>query len=271
MSPTGPALALLLHALVALALWQMSMAGKRQMPEETPIEVTIERPKPPPKPPEPPTPAKAAPIPLGLPPPAEITADKPTQVPSIPEQPKDALPPHPLFAERALEEVLPKPLPQPALPDPPLARIEPQPQPRDAVPMRRVEPAPSPLSRLQPPRASVATREAPSPSPLINPADVYNRARVSDNYLWQVVRKLAGYRYSAQVSVSQGTTVIRVVIARDGRLLDVSIVRSSGFAQLDQGVVEGVRRGSPYAPLPPEIRGDRAEFTLPLVSTNYER
>jgi TonB family protein len=55
-------------------------------------------------------------------------------------------------------------------------------------------------------------------------------------------------------------------IARNGRLIDVAVARSSGFPVLDQGVVAGVRAGSPYAPLPPEIHGDRATFTLPLVS-----
>ena len=113
----------------------------------------------------------------------------------------------------------------------------------------------------------MASREEPSPSPFVNPADVYNRARVTDNYLWQVVSKLAGYRFEARVNASEGITVVRVVIARDGRLLEIAVVQSSGFPVIDKGVVAGVRAGSPYAPLPPEIRGDRAAFTLPLIST----
>jgi protein TonB len=32
-------------------------------------------------------------------------------------------------------------------------------------------------------------------------------------------------------------------------------------------VLAGVRSGSPYAPLPPDIRGDSATFDLPLVSS----
>jgi protein TonB len=61
-------------------------------------------------------------------------------------------------------------------------------------------------------------------------------------------------------------TVVQIVIARDGRLLDVRVTQSSGVAEMDQGVLNGVRQGSPYTPLPPEIAGDRASFTLPLVS-----
>lgn len=109
--------------------------------------------------------------------------------------------------------------------------------------------------------------ENPSPSPFVNPADTYNKARAADNYLWQVVRRLQGYRYTANVNASQGITVVRVVIARDGRLLAVSVSRSSGIPEFDQGVLAGVRSGSPYAPLPPDIKGDSATFDLPLVST----
>jgi TonB family protein len=82
-----------------------------------------------------------------------------------------------------------------------------------------------------------------------------------------VVRRLQGYRYQANTSATQGITVVRVVIARDGRLLNVTVSRSSGVPEFDQGVLAGVRSGSPYAPLPPDIRGDSATFDLPLVSS----
>jgi len=81
------------------------------------------------------------------------------------------------------------------------------------------------------------------------------------------VRRLQGYRYQANTSATQGITVVRVVIARDGRLLNVTVSRSSGVPEFDQGVLAGVRSGSPYAPLPPDIRGDSATFDLPLVSS----
>ena len=57
------------------------------------------------------------------------------------------------------------------------------------------------------------------------------------------------------------------VIARDGRLLNVTVSRSSGIPEFDQGVLAGVRSGSPYAPLPPDIKGDSATFDLPLISS----
>jgi hypothetical protein len=38
---------------------------------------------------------------------------------------------------------------------------------------------------------------------------------------------------------------------------------------MDQAILAGVRRNSPYLPLPPEIAGDQAVFDVPL--SNYGR
>lgn len=332
MSPVAVALAVLLHGLVAFAIWWLSH-GVTKPPIEDAIEVTVEQikppePKPEPKPepekaPEPPKPQpqqQVMPPIEGLRPPADIVSDKPTQAPPKGDAPKDAkfeppppplqdsLPapeppaPPPTEAELAKPEPpQPKPQPTPApppqqqalappattgqLPKPPPpapkppeqhalatppAPPPPKPQP-PAPPMPQLQPPelrPSPLTTAPTRRPPAGTQsENPSPSPFVNPADTYNRARVADNYLWQVVRKLQGYRYTAHVNASQGITVVRVVIARDGRLLNVVVARSSGYPEFDNGVLAGVRSGSPYAPLPPDIKGDSATFDLPLVST----
>lgn len=294
MSAGAVALTVLLHTAVALALWWISTHRPTVPSDPEPIEVTIEQPKPA-EPPPPPAPKHETPKeipPLGLRPPAEITSDKPTQVYSTPERSLDARPPHP---DTTLEQALPPP--EPEAPPPPQAAFEPPkaalpsaPQqsqgnvallPKPATPQQQLqqpqqqhntEIRPSPLSHLQQPRRpnASARNEEPAPSPFINPADTYNRARVADNYLWQIVRKLQGYHYTAEVQVTEGTTVIRIVVARDGRLLDAQIARSSGYTALDRGVLEGVRAGSPYAPLPPNIEGSSATFTLPLVSYHHD-
>jgi protein TonB len=295
MSPQGMALAFLLHALVAFFLWWMSHNLPPIPVTEDVVEVSFEQPKPPePPPPTPtptPTPAPTPPV-EGLRPPAEITAEKPTQVrptsenPSVQDRP---LPPPQESQEKALEKAfekafekamppLPKPTPAPTpKPQQQALAIPPaNPNPRPPPPPQPMQPrpappqvAPSPLSRVpqqERPSAVARGKEAPQSSPFVNPADVYNRARVSDNYLWEVVRKLQGYQYQAHVQVSQSVTVVRVTIARDGRLLDVAIARSSGFPEMDNGVIAGVRAGSPYTPLPADIQGASATFTLPLVS-----
>jgi protein TonB len=319
MSPEAVGLAILLHALLALALWALAAYRPTILPQEDPIEITIERPKAPEPPPPPPLQqAQPRPVPPpveGLKPPAEIEADKATQVRPSGEAPKDvATPP-----QRSLEEEVPQPpapappptetamaAPNPPSPVPPPDRphlqpfpkptlgptVEPPPPPKPRPPVEKQPPAmahpqprpaplppavtphrqprPSPLTGPQSrqPPAVARRQDMPTPpsSPLVNPADERNRATAEQNYLWQVVSKLRGYRYHANVPVMEGLTVVMVTIARDGRLLGMEIVRSSGVAAMDQGVLDGIRRGAPYAPLPANISGPSARFRLPLVS-----
>jgi protein TonB len=181
----------------------------------------------------------------------------PAQTGDLPKPPPPPAPAQPQQQALAAPPSAPKPLP-PAHPMPQLRKPDYQPSPLSLAPAYR-------------PPAGTRSQGDPSPSPFVNPADSYNRARAADNYLWQVARKLQGYRYNAQVNVSEGITVVRVVIARDGRLLNVAVTRSSGIPQFDQGVLAGVRSGSPYAPLPPDIIGDSASFDLPLVSVSRGR
>jgi protein TonB len=293
MSPPAVALAVLLHALVILGLWGASHLRPPPSQFEDVIEVSIEQPKPPEPPPPPPEQKPQPPLPpvvrMGLSPPSPNISDKPTQAPQAEPKTGPPAPAPPPFVEATRPSVPqpppptpPEPKPQPtspkalaavAPPTPPalphtnpLPPLPPHPQPQ------RPEIKPSPLTmapQRRPPAASSA--EPPSPHPFVNPADSYSRARVADNYLWQVVSKLIGYHYQAHVNVSQGTTVVRVVIARDGRLLDVTVIRSSGVPEFDRGVIAGVRNGSPYAPLPDDIKGASASFDLPLVSVSRQQ
>jgi protein TonB len=217
------------------------------------------------------------PPPIGLAPPADIIADKPSQKPSTAKQAQEALAPERPSLERAV------PPPDPPTPAPPnVAFAEPKPAPKPELPGKTapVKPAPplapSPLNfhaapqRTAPQRQSpsLASREAPAPSPFVNPADAYSRARLRDNYLWAVVARLRGYRFHSDSEAHESLTVVRIVIARDGRLLHSEILRSSGEPSIDRGVLTGVRSGSPYAPLPPDIKGDSASFDLPLVAVS---
>ena len=215
---------------------------------------------------------KAIPTPENEPPPPSSQAFEAPKPQPTPEQAAN---------EKALDNAFAKampPLPKPEPPKPqqhaaiavppanPNPRPPPPPQPRPAPPQI----APSPLSSVpqtQRPSAVARGAEAPQSSPFVNPADTYNKARAADNYLWEVVRKLQGYRYQANDAISGKVTVLSVTIARDGRLLNVVVIGSSGFPEMDRGVVAGVRQGSPYTPLPDNIQGASATFRLPLVST----
>jgi len=326
MRPEAMGLALVLHAVAALALWWLAEHAPTITPREDPIEVTIERS--PPKPPEPPPPPpQAQPKPLpppppveGIKPPAEKEADKATSVRPSGEAPKDvaALPPdspekaapqppkpeppsqtamvapnapspvpppdRPMLqpfpkpeAGPTIEPLPPRPRPPVEKPPPVVAHPQPQrPAPPPPSPGLRQQPTPSPLVAPQRPSEPPAVarhqdRPTPPSSPFVNPADEHARATAEQNYLWQVVSRLRGYRYHADVPVREGLTVVMVTIARDGRLLDAQVVRSSGVAAMDQGVLAGIRQGAPYAPLPASLSGPSARFRLPLVSVPDQR
>jgi protein TonB len=103
----------------------------------------------------------------------------------------------------------------------------------------------------------------------VNPAEAATRGQAVNDYLWQVARKFSQYRYYSN-DREEGTVVARLTIARDGRLLGVSVAQSSGFATLDKGVVETIQAAAPYAPLPAVIPGEPVTFLLPVVS-KYRR
>lgn len=315
MSPLALALAILLHALVAAALWWLAQQKAPVPTAEEAITVSFEQPKPvDPPAPEPPPPVaqpKQVPLPqtlppinLGVRPPAPVTGDRPTQAPPTDQVSKEPPAPPPPPESKDEPDLLPQP--EVAPPAPPVeARVAPAPaeqglkvaptppqqaapaKPADPVPAQKPMPQqqalaapprppppapkpelkPSPLSTApsqRPPSASSAER--PSDHRFVNPADTYARAKVADNYLSEVLRKIVGYRYESSARRRQGVTVVRIVIARDGRLLGASVISSSGEPEFDEGVLAGVRAGAPYSPLPDNIKGASAPFDLPLVS-----
>ncbi|MCX7364953.1 MAG: TonB family protein [Alphaproteobacteria bacterium] len=205
-----------------------------------------------PQPPPPPEPQQAL-----APPPPTPTPEPPPTLDKL--LPPIATPPAPLTSRD-----IPKPAPPPPPSPPPKPRPAPQ-QPAQQQPQQQQQQAlkPSPL-RQTPPGAPTT---GPSPAPSVtfqNPAEAYRVNRVKDEYLWRVAQKISQYHYAAQNQREQGALVVRLVIARDGRLVDAGISRSSGVPALDKGAVETMRAASPYSPLPAEIAGAAVEFILPL-------
>jgi protein TonB len=101
---------------------------------------------------------------------------------------------------------------------------------------------------------------------LVNPAVAGERARAADQYFWSVIRKFSQYLPDLREKNQGGTVVVRIVIARDGRVLEADIAKPSGVAALDKGMLEAIRAGAPYPPLPPELPGDNFVFTQPITA-----
>lgn len=267
-------------------------------PEPTPPPQAAAPPAPPP--PAPPIRMGLAPIAPNPSPDPKATAGVEQPAPPKPETPAaEAAQPEPPKAEqqqalatppppppppppaRTLESELPpleappppvtsQEIPRPVAPPPPAAKAPPPTQ-------QRVQPAPtpqrppqqkpalqsSPLSHLPPPpRDQQASRQGPT---FVNPADMYGNKRAAEQYLWYVAQKLSQHQqFVRNVNTEAGTVVLRLTIARDGRLVDVGLSRSSGLPSLDNVSMSMVRQASPYPPLPDDIAGAQHTFILPL-------
>ncbi len=211
--------------------------------------------------------------------PTETPAPVPTPTPMPMPKLENALPPleappPPLTSREIAPPAPPPPPPPPPKPAPqPAPRVQ-TPPPAAAhapVPQRQLPPSPlsHPPQQQHPPASQQAAR--PAPSPLVNPAEVYGQRKAQEDYLWGVVRRISQHRYyprSARENSEEGLVVTLVTIARDGRLIDVSISRSSGYRSLDNAVLDVIRQAAPYPPLPSDMTGDRHTFILPL---NYRR
>ena len=106
--------------------------------------------------------------------------------------------------------------------------------------------------------------EVNAQSPRLTPADPAKQARAEQDYLAKVGSKLSDYKFNADVQPTNNVIEVQFAVARDGRLLDAKIVRSSGTPALDKGALDALRKSSPYARLPPEIPGMNATFKLSI-------
>ena len=334
MSPVAAALAAGLHVATALALFLVSPLNRPDVDTDvgSPIEVTIEQPKPPepppvqeavkpPSPPPQPAPSPPAAQPAPPPPPPSAAVAKPEPKPPTPKvskeplglsppppeskkgevklEPKPEPPPEPKPepqqeaavaqpaeptpppTEKPLEKVLP-PVEQPAAPltmrdfvkvaPPPPAPPPSPPAPHPAPPAQHAAPHP-PAQTLQPsplstprPQSQASASAGPSVSTFVNPAQASEEHHAKDAYLLQVMRKFSQYLPDLRGSNEGGTVVLRFAIARDGRLIEASIAKSSGIAALDRGLLDSLRAAAPYAPLPPEIPGAQVVFVQPIVA-----
>lgn len=213
--------------------------SKRIEPEPAPQQQALAQPEPPPPPPPLPTLEQALP-PLEAPPPPVTERDVPKPLPV----------PRPAPQQQA---VRPPPLPAPKPPTP--------------QPPAQSAPRASPLTA--PPRTSEPQTAARQSSPTFqNPADSYGQKRAQEDYRLRVVQRISQFPYQQKTMGEirgQGTVVVRMTISREGRLLDAVLERSSGLGSLDAGVLESIRRASPYPPLPADITGDRHTFQVPFA------
>ena len=82
---------------------------------------------------------------------------------------------------------------------------------------------------------------------------------------WRQRVEAVGNKYYPEASVRYGiygSLRLLVVISHDGRLEDIRVLSSSGFAVLDEAAQKIVRMAAPFSPFPQELRAvaDRVEI-----------
>ncbi len=86
-----------------------------------------------------------------------------------------------------------------------------------------------------------------------------------DDYLKRVLSWIRKFKPHPPDGLKQDkATLLLVALARDGTVVDVQVVESSGVQLLDQIALDWVRRASPVPPAPASIPGEPLKFRLPV-------
>ncbi len=212
-----------------------------------------------------PQPVKLDPVPqeATAPEPVEDIQPEPEQVQPAEEamkQPEpdmaDAVTPEPEAVEEVVEETVELPKAEVPLPV-----VRPTPETPD-VPKKRVAKKADPKPVQQKPTArAVDTQvtEAKQPPSVSSAASARQAERWSTRIQSYLTRRTRGAR-----TAGKGTVSVRFVVTRDGNIISASVAGSSGSPQLDQTVVDAVRRASPVPSAPAEVAVSRQSFTVPF-------
>lgn len=273
--------AMLLHVgAIALLLAHPPAAEQRADPPAILVELVS----------MPEAPREAAPQP-NRPPPAEGPRVSGGDLDRTPGQPSVALAPSsrdsapaapspavaPARSAQALEPTTqsepPAPVAAPVLPPQPqeaVAEAEsalvPPPEMKDAVtgaepePLPRVKPTPSP----HPPERNAALSPPPPPAQARSESERRGEGG-GDRYLNAVRRDILRNRIYPPAARSlglAGTAEYAVLLDRQGRLLRLRLLQSSGADILDKAGKGAIERSAPFGPLPPDIVGDKVELVV---------
>jgi protein TonB len=180
-----------------------------------------------------------------------VEADRPAQ-PREAERPQPRVAaPRPTVLPRILEAPKP-PAPLPAAPAPPAAPepvVAPLPMPVHSAP------APAPPGResfaiaaTEPPGTSAELRaNTDNPAPVISPPPVVAKAP-PDEGITRMAAPSGGYQVrpaypsTARRLGLEGTSMLRVFVAADGRVTEVQVDQTAGHPDLDRAAVDAVRR-----------------------------
>ncbi|HWU04138.1 MAG TPA: TonB family protein [Novosphingobium sp.] len=174
-----------------------------------------------------------------------IAVHSPASPPDTPPQPRPATRPTP---------------PKPAIQRP--AQATPAPPVKLPIPVLTVPAAvPKPVEPAPKPSEASAPKTAPAP-----PAPAQADAG-PESWQGRVLMRLSSKRHypaSAMARHQQGVPYIRFTMDRRGKVLAVSLERSSGVPDLDQEALALPRRAQPLPRPPEDVPGDTLEIVVPI-------
>ena len=147
---------------------------------------------------------------------------------------------------------------QPIKPEEKQEKIELPPPLPDAdvqLPME-VKPPDKPAEQPNPPVPEATSPPRPKPS-AAQVASWHRRIALQ-------VERHKGYPASARARHETGIAELAFTINRNGAVIASRVVRTSGFASLDQETIDTVRRAQPFPPPPPNMPGEIFDFTVPI-------
>lgn len=238
--------ALLVHLLPFLLLITWPTATN-EGPALIPIQLVIQEPPPPPppvpeapQPPKPPTQGKLASEDMGDVKP-KTTGAAPTTAPPAPGEKQ----PDPNEAQTAAAAATPPPLPPPK-PAPP----------KEHSPVQLPKPSGIPAPKAQDPPQE-ASRAAKYSGPAAS-RDAYLA------YLVTLTKQHLDLLPMSVVGTRRGETVVSVTVQNDGTISHISLVRSSGYADIDQRIEQMVAAVQKFPPVPQWFQGNSIELELRL-------
>ncbi len=185
-------------------------------------------------------------------------------------------------------EPRPEPKPEPRAEIRPEPRTEfkaqPQPVPRDVPPpsvQPRIEPVIAAPVAAQPAPPSVATAPQPAAPPVstvpappsaqpqaVTGIDLAQENRLKETYglsISKEIKRFQKYPPPAQRRGWEGTAEVLLQISAEGKVISITLGKSSGRDILDKEAVDMVRRASPLPQAPPDLRGRALVVSVPIV------
>jgi protein TonB len=141
-------------------------------------------------------------------------------------------------------------------PDEKIEPVPPLPDAEAVLPPEPVKPPDKPREQSTPPAPETTAPPPPRPS-AAQIASWHRKIALQ-------VERHKGYPPVARARRETGIAELAFTIDRQGRVVASRVARTSGFAALDQETMATVQRAQPFPPPPPNLPGERFDFTVPI-------